>query len=287
LTLIEAINRASEKLISAGISNARLDAEVLFSHIFVRDRAWIITHRNDALDEARLPLFEAAVNRRAHREPLQYITGRQEFWGLDFNVTPDVLIPRPETELVVESALKIIRPAGRAVVVVDLCTGSGCIAVSLAKESDTVRIFATDTSERALAVAKGNAQNNKVSDRIRFLEGDLFGPMVELDLQGRVDLIVSNPPYVRSGDVPALQPEVRDFEPQLALTAGPEGTEIQERIIDAAPGFLRQGGSLIMEMGQGQSEPLIGIVKDTCKYKIPEILQDLAGIERVIIARKK
>ena len=253
----------------------------------MRDRAWVITHRDEAFDEAKLTLFESAVNRRAHREPLQYITGRQEFWGLDFNVTPDVLIPRPETELVVESALKIIRPARREVLVVDLSTGSGCIAVSLAKESDTVRIFATDTSERALAVAKGNARNHNVSDRIRFLEGDLFGPLVELDLQGRVDLIVSNPPYVRSGDVPALQPEVRDFEPQLALTAGPEGTEIQQRISDAAPGFLRQGGSLVMEMGQGQSEPLIGIVNDSCKYKVPEILQDLAGIERVIIARKK
>ena len=287
MTVIKAINRASEKLIAAGISTARLDAEVLLSHIFMRDRAWLITHRDEALDETKLGLFEAAINRRSRREPLQYITGRQEFWGLDFNVTPDVLIPRPETELIVESALKIIRAASRAVLVVDLCVGSGCIAVTLAKESDTVRIFATDTSERALAVARGNARKHSVSDRIRFLEGDLFGPLAEFDLKGMVDLIVSNPPYVRSGDLPALQPEVRDFEPELALIAGPEGTEIQQRIIDAAPGFLRKDGSLIMEIGLGQSVSLTGIVNDSRKYEIPEILKDLAGIKRVIIARKK
>jgi release factor glutamine methyltransferase len=286
VTLIEAITRASVKLVAAGISNARLDAEVLLSHIFMRDRAWLITHRDEALDEAKRTLFEAAVNRRARREPLQYITGEQEFWGLDFSVTPDVLIPRPETELVVESALKIIQAAGRPVTIIDLCAGSGCIAVSLAKESGAARIFATDTSARALAVARGNARKHDVSDRIRFLEGDLFGPLAELDLHGMVDLIVSNPPYVRSGDLPALQPEVRDFEPELALIAGPEGTEIQQRIIDTAPEFLKKDGSLIMEMGQGQSDSLIRIMNDTGRYEIPEIMKDLAGIERVIVARK-
>jgi release factor glutamine methyltransferase len=287
LTLIEAVNRASAKLIAAGISNARLDVEVLLSHIFMRDRAWVITHPDEALDETKLSFFEAAVNRRARREPLQYITGKQEFWGLEFNVTPDVLIPRPETELLVESTLKIIQTASRAITIVDLCAGSGCIAVSLAKEIDIVRIFATDASGRALAIAKRNARSHNVSDRIRFLEGDLFGPLEELNIHGMVDLIVSNPPYVRSGDLPELQPEVRDFEPELALIAGPEGTEIQQRIIYTAPEFLRRGGSLIMEMGQGQSDSLVEIVNDSCQYNNPEILKDLAGIERVIIAEKK
>jgi len=270
-----------------GISNARLDAEVLLSHTFMRDRAWLVVHSNESLDDAQRRLFEDAVNRRARREPLQYITGKQEFWGLDFSVTPDVLIPRPETELVVETALKIIQTAGRKITVIDLCAGSGCIAVSLAKDANVARIFATDKSGRALAVARENARKHGVSDRIRFLEGDLFGPLAELDLRGMVDIIVSNPPYVRSGDLPTLQPEVRDFEPELALIAGPEGTEIQHRIVSTAPEFLNKYGALIMEMGEGQSDALQRLVNDTSRYEIPEMVNDLAGIERVIVARKK
>ena len=270
-----------------GIGNARLDAEILLSHTFMRDRAWLIIHRDESLDESQRSLFEDAVNRRARREPLQYITGKQEFWGLDFSVTPDVLIPRPETELVVEAALKIIHTGGKQVTIVDLCAGSGCIAVSLAKETDAARIFATDKSDRALAVARENARKHDVSDRIRFLEGDLFGPLAELDLHGMVDIIVSNPPYVRSGDLSALQPEVKDFEPKLALIAGPKGTEIQQRIIGTAPEFLKKSGALIMEMGQGQSDALMGMVNDAGRYEIPEIMKDLAGIERVLVARKK
>ncbi len=270
-----------------GISTARLDAEVLLSHTIMRDRAWLIIHRDESLNESQRTLFEDAVNRRARREPLQYITGKQEFWGLDFSVTPDVLIPRPETELVVEAAIKIIQTTGSQVTIIDLCAGSGCIAVSLAKEPAAPRIFATDKSDRALAVARENARKHNVSDRIRFLEGDLFGPLAELDLHGMADIIVSNPPYVRSGDLPALQPEVRDFEPELALLAGPEGTEIQQRIVGMAPEFLKKYGALIMEMGQGQSGALTKMVNDTGCYEMPEIMKDLAGIERVIVARKK
>jgi release factor glutamine methyltransferase len=287
VTLAEAIYQAAQRLSVHGISNARLDAEILLAHIFMRDRAWLIIHRDESLDEAQRTLFEDAVNRRTRREPLQYITGKQEFWGLDFSVTPDVLIPRPETELVVEAALKIIQTEGGQVTIVDLCVGSGCIAVSLAKETDAACIFATDKSDRALAVARENARKHDVSDRIRFLEGDLFGPLAELDLHGMVDIIVSNPPYVRSGDLSALQPEVKDFEPELALIAGPKGTEIQQRIIGTAPEFLKKHGALIMEMGQGQSEALMRMVNDAGRYEIPEIMNDLAGIERVIVARKK
>ncbi|MGE5750526.1 MAG: peptide chain release factor N(5)-glutamine methyltransferase [Nitrospirota bacterium] len=287
MTLAEAIYQAAQKLSVHGISTARLDAEVLLSHTIMRDRAWLIIHRDESLNESQRTLFEDAVNRRARREPLQYITGKQEFWGLDFSVTPDVLIPRPETELVVEAALKIIQTTGSQVTIIDLCAGSGCIAVSLAKGPAAPRIFAIDKSDRALAVARENARKHNVSDRIRFLEGDLFGPLAELDLHGMADIIVSNPPYVRSGDLPALQPEVRDFEPELALLAGPEGTEIQQRIVGTAPEFLKKYGALIMEMGQGQSGALTKMVNDTGRYEMPEIMKDLAGIERVIVARKK
>lgn len=287
VTLAEAINRAAEILSQRSITNARLDAEVLLSHISGKDRVWLITHNKDVLDSRRSRLFEDAIRRRSRREPLQYITGKQEFWGLDFFVTPDVLIPRPETELLVEAAVKIAKDAGHAATIVDLCTGSGCIAVSVAKELGDARIFATDTSARALAIARKNAQKHGVSGRIRFLEGDLYGPLAELDLLGRVDVISANPPYIRSGDLPMLQAEVKDYEPEAALIAGPEGTEIQKIIIDKATAFLKKQGSLIMEMGMGQAEALTGMVAADTAYDKPEIRKDLAGIDRVIVVRKK
>ncbi len=274
------------------MSNARLDAEVLLRFILGKDRAWLIIHAAEPLDGERQRLFEEAVNRRAKREPLQYIVGRQEFRGLDFIVTPDVLIPRPETELVVEAALTITergrRPAegDTPLVIVDLCTGSGCIAVSLAQELRTARFFATDTSGKALAVARENARKHDVSERIRFLDGNLFEPIEELDIRGQVDIVTANPPYIRSGDLRSLQPEVRDFEPEIALIAGPRGREIQQRIIDRAPAFLKKHGALIMEMGESQAGALLTSINKDGRYGPPEILKDLAGIERVIVAKK-
>jgi release factor glutamine methyltransferase len=197
-----------------------------------------------------------------------------------------VLIPRPETEFVVEAALKAVHGISTPFIV-DLCTGSGCIAISLAKELPKARIFATDRSDRALHIAQENARQTGVADRIRFLEGDLFGPLEEMDLRGRIDCVVTNPPYVRSGDLTTLQPEVRDFEPAMALVAGTEGTEIAERVIHQAPEYLKPGSSLIMEMGLGQATALGTIVEATHKFGHVEIVNDLAGIERVILAKKK
>jgi release factor glutamine methyltransferase len=285
-TIINAISRATTQLSAGGVTDARLDAEVLLSYIINRDRAWLFTHSHDALEDATRTVFESAIARRAKREPLQYIIGNQEFWGLDFLVTPDVLIPRPETELVVESALTILKSMNQAVVIVDLCTGSGCIAVSLAKAFRTARIVAVDKSKRALAIAEKNARKHAVSDCIRFLEGDLFQPLEQLDIHEGVDIIVSNPPYVQSGDYDTLQPEVRDFEPAMALFAGPQGTEIHREIIEGAPAYLKQHGALIMEMGLGQAKLLTKMLQETGVYGVPEIFKDLAGIERVIATKK-
>ncbi len=269
-----------------GISNARLDAELLLSHALNKNRAWLITHSGDLLDEDQSRRFQASVSRRVKREPVQYILGTQEFRGLEFAVTPDVLIPRPETELVVESTLHAA--AGNpSPLILDLCTGSGCIAVSLAKEVPAARVFAADMSARALAVARENARRHGVSDHIRFLEGDLFGPLEELDIKERVDIIAANPPYIPSSDLPVLQPEVRDYEPVMALIAGPGGTEIHRRIIETAPDFLKKGGALIMEMGLGQADRLCRLVEGAGAYTAPEILKDLAGIERVIVAHRR
>jgi len=202
-------------------------------------------------------------------------------------VTPEVLIPRPETELIIEATLAIIHDRNRPARIIDLCTGSGCIAVSLAKELPVARILAIDKSAKALAVAKENAAQHGVSDRIRFLEGDLFHPLEELDWYGLVDIIASNPPYVQSGDLDTLQPEVRDYEPEMALIAGPEGTELAAIIINTAPAYLKKTGALIMEMGLGQAEALRKMAGKTGAYTTPEIMKDLAGIERVIVARKR
>lgn len=286
MTLINAINDASAKLAAAGVSNNRLDAEVLLRHALGCDRAWLLAHFQDVIGEEHRRTFEQAIERRTRREPLQYITGKQEFWGLDFLVTPDVLIPRPETELVIETTLAVVPDRNKPLTIVDACTGSGCIAVSLAKELTDARIFATDTSAKALKVARENARSHGVAYRIRFLEGDLFEPLEELDIGGQVDIIVSNPPYIASGDRTALQPEVRDHEPSMALFAGPDGTEVHRKIIEQAPRLLNSNGRLIMEMGLGQAGTLRRIIRDTRAYDSPRVLKDLAGIERVIEAKK-
>jgi release factor glutamine methyltransferase len=286
VTIAETIQKAAGRLAAHKVPNARLDAELLLCHALGRDRAWLLIHMQDALDDRGLRIFEQAVDRRSVREPLQYIIGTQEFWGLPFKVTPDVLIPRPETEFVVEAALKAISGI-LAPVIIDLCTGSGCIAISIAKDVAQARIFATDRSDAALDIARQNARQNSVAERVRFLEGDLFSPLEEMDLRKGVDVIVANPPYIRNEELPTLQPEVRDFEPEMALIAGPEGTEVAERIIRQAPDYLRAGGSLIMEMGLGQTDALRKIAKETAKYGSVEIVKDLAGIDRVIAVQRK
>ncbi len=286
MTFIEAINRAASQLTAVGVSTARLDAEVLLRHAINGDRAWLLAHMQEELADDPRKAFEQAVERRGRREPLQYITGRQEFWGIEFVVTPDVLIPRPETELIIESALRSVKDRNKPLRIIDLCTGSGCIAVSLAKELPQARTLATDTSPQAISIARGNARRQDVADRIRFFEGDLFGPLEELDIHGQVDIIVSNPPYVSSGDFSALQPEVRDYEPKTALLAGPDGTQVQRRIIHEASRFLIKHGLLIMEMGLGQAGPLSHLIRQRKDYGSLEILKDLAGIDRVIIAKK-
>jgi release factor glutamine methyltransferase len=253
----------------------------------MKDRVWLITHRDDELDDKHQRDFADVIQRRTRREPLQHIIGNQEFWGLEFIVSSDVLIPRPETEFIIEAALAIVEDRNTPVRIIDLCTGSGCIAVSLAKELTAARIIATDASEKALAIARENTRRHGVSEHIRFLLGDLFEPLEELDIRGQIDIIVSNPPYVQAGDLSTLQPEVRDYEPEMALIAGPGGTEMAKRIIQLAPEYLKKNGALIMEMGLGQAEALTRMVEATGAYGNRELLKDLAGIERVIVVRKK
>lgn len=285
MTIAQAIHQAGERLAEAGVSNARLDAELLFCFAAKKDRAWLLSHFKDHAEQDIIIVFDGLVARRIQREPVQYITGMQEFWGMEFIVTPDVLIPRPETELIVEACISGVRH-NTAPLIIDLCTGSGCIAVSLAKEMPAARIFATDASGRALTIARKNTARHGVSGRIRFFEGDLFWPLSELAIRGAVDIIAVNPPYISSADAAELQPEVRDYEPKEALVAGPEGTEIQKRIIESAPEFLKSGGVLVMEMGINQADALKEMIHRSAVFKDLAVLKDLAGIERVIMARR-
>ena len=287
MTIAEAINKAAATLTACGIEHARLDAELLICHVLQRDRAWLLAHVQEPLDIGNSASFTNVITRRSRREPLQYIIGTQEFWGRKFTVTPDVLIPRPETELIIEAAVAIAKSKTAPLSVIDLCTGSGCIAVALAREIQDIHVFATDASADALAVARDNARKLGAANSIRFFEGDLFTPLEELDLHGTVDVIVSNPPYIRSDEYAALMPEVRDHEPGMALIAGPKGTEVHRRIIEHAPRFLKRQGSLVMEMGIGQADLLSRMIKQDRHYSSCEIMKDLSGIERVIVAERK
>jgi len=287
VTFLEAITSTAATLSEAGISTARLDAELLLCWVLKKDRAWLLAHLHDVIDFATAGALGAAVYRRSQREPLQYITGIQEFWGHAFFVTPDALIPRPETELIIESVLTILGKTDRRITIVDFGTGTGCIAVSLAHELLHARIVAIDISRSALTLAKKNAHLHGMEGRIRFLEGNLFDALHDPRMQGQVDVIVSNPPYIADRERDSLQPEVRDFEPATALFSGARGTEVHEKIILEAPDYLRRAGVLIMEMGAGQADALREMILKTHAYDQPEIARDLAGIERVVIARKK
>jgi len=223
--------------------------------------------------------------RRVGREPLQYILGTQEFCGLEFHVNRAVLIPRPETELLVEYAAQRI-PAERKAIIADVCTGSGCIAVAIARKRPCARVIATDLSNPSLAVARQNALYHAVDERITWLEGDLLGALAGQGLEGQVDLIVSNPPYIAEADWATLQPEVRLFEPRGALVAGPQGTELHERLLHESGRYLSPGGALIMEIGAGQARAMRRIVEQTTGYKFHRLIYDEAGLERVVIVER-
>jgi release factor glutamine methyltransferase len=223
--------------------------------------------------------------RRAAREPLQYLLGTQEFYGLTFVVTPAVLIPRPETELLVETLVRHFFSEPQPIVA-DIGTGSGCIAVALARALPSVMLYATDCSRAALSVARWNAGLNGVGGRLRFRAGDLCESLRGLGLEGKLSAVVSNPPYIPDGELDGLQPEVRGFEPRLALAGGADGLEVHRRLLRDAAEFLAPEGLLAMEMGHGQAEPLHRLALECGAYDRIQTRRDAAGIDRVICLQK-
>ena len=276
---------AQRTLDKSGSTNASQEALWLLAYAFGMKHHELASRRDQAVSDEGLARAESVVSRRMGREPLQYILGTQEFCGLDFYVNPAVLIPRPETELLVQETLREGRFAEGSVVA-DVGTGSGCVAVTLATILSNMRIFALDCSGAALTVAKSNAERHGVGDKITWKEGDLLFPLREYHLVGAVDAIVSNPPYITEEAWTGLQPEVRDFEPRLALVAGQRGTEFHERLLHDARQFLVPGGLLVMELGQDQA-PLVGrVAEQVGGYTGLQTVKDEAGIERVMIARR-
>ncbi|MFN7928568.1 MAG: peptide chain release factor N(5)-glutamine methyltransferase [Blastocatellia bacterium] len=278
LTIDKVLKSASLQLREADVPNDLLDAQTLLAHTLGQDRTYLIIHFNQPLtDEILLP-YQSLIQRRAAGEPLQYIVGKQEFYGLEFEVTPDVLIPRPETELIVEEVLRLAAELP-APFVIDVGTGSGCLAVTIARELPTARMLALDISPAALAVARRNAIRNGVQERIEFIESDLFS---RLSPQRKADLILSNPPYIAQSEMPTLQREVRDWEPQIALTDFGDGMTFYRRLLAEAPDLLQPGGRLVFEMGYQQAEAIKSLVHETV-WSEPKTLRDLQGIERTMV----
>ena len=281
-SLHERLADARETLIRAGIpaEEAALDAEVLARHVLDCDRATLLTRARDPLPSAFDRLYHALIARRVAREPVAYIVGHREFWGLEFDVTPAVLIPRPETELVVEEALASLPRRDIVRHIIDVGTGSGCLAVTLAVEFPPANVTATDTSHEALAVAYRNADRHNVIGRITFVQADVLK-----DLTEPADLIVSNPPYVPAGDAATLQAEVARYEPASALYGGPDGLDVIRRLVGTARQHLAAGGWLIIEFGFGQEAAVRELAREA-GWNVARIRSDLQGIPRVVVLRR-
>jgi len=280
VSIATAVNEAAEKLRAHGVGEPRLEAALLLSHIIGCDRAFLIAHDNRILSLEQSETFAASVSRRAAGQPLQYITGHQEFFKLDFEVTPDVLIPRPETELIVEAVLELF-PRNTDFTFADVGTGSGCIAISILHERRQARALAIDRSERALKVAEKNAARHQVTDQMRLVQADLFR---RLPQQEAFNLIVSNPPYVPDGELSSLQREVQ-HEPRPALAAGADGLDVIRRLLDQSPRHLHRGGYLIFEFGINQDKAIGELVTGTV-WELIEMRRDLQHIPRTIILRR-
>ncbi len=290
------------RLRAAQVASHTLAAELLLLHTLGCDRAWLYAHPEEPIEPETAEAYFALVARRAAGEPTQYLIGRQEFWGLEFEVNPAVLIPRPETEHVIEVALERLGSRGIKIRldtgepsaplrVADVGTGSGCLAVALAHELPHATLFATDISAAALEVARRNAARHGVADRIQFVECDLLEALLVSPLVPRpspllFDVIVSNPPYVARNEAATLHREVREHEPETALFGGPTGLEIYARLIEQAGALLRPGGILVVELGYNAADHVRAIVQAQRAWVNTSITNDLAGIPRVLATER-
>ena len=287
-TILQLLEWTADHFRAAGIQNPRLNAEVLLGQVLGVERIMLYAHFEREVGEEQRARFRELVRRRAAREPLQYLTGRSEFYGRPFEVTPAVMVPRQETELLVEACLA--RLPGGPCWAADLCTGSGVVAVTLAAERNDLCVAALDVSADAMDVARRNAAALGVSDRVAFGVGDLIDPLAALLPPGRstVDLLAANPPYICTEVLGTLQPEVRDHEPRAALDGGPDGLDLIRRIVPAAARALNAGGWLALELGEGQARAVADLTAGVRAFRMEtvETIVDAGGCERVFCVRK-
>ncbi len=276
-------------MLASQVPSPELAAEVLLMHVIERDRSYLYAHADAELPSESVQRYHQLLAERASGKPTQYITGHQEFWGLDFEVTPDVLIPRPETEHIVERVLELARARAfskdAALRIVDVGTGSGCIALAIASEFPGAKLFAVDISLAALTVASRNAARLGMQERVTFIESDLLGKLLVPANLGTFDFVVSNPPYVGRHELEKLQREVIDFEPRLALGADLDrAEEVYERLFPQALQALKPGGHVVVEIGYDMRDRLLALLGDG--WNDVGVAPDLSGIPRVVSARK-
>jgi release factor glutamine methyltransferase len=285
-TVLRVLQWAAGYLKAREVESPRAAAEILLAHVLRVQRLELYLRHDQPLVPAELSKFKDAIRRRLRHEPVAYIVGRKGFWTLDLRVTPEVLIPRPETELLVEQALAVLkaRPGQAGARVLELGIGSGAVVIALATEANQNRLFGCDISPGAVVLAQANAIASGVSERVRFWAADWFEGVKP---GCRFDLIVSNPPYVRSAEIGTLQPEISGHEPRLALDGGPDGLQSYRAILSAAPGYLAPGGSLVLEIGSGQCRAIRQLAEESGGYGDFDSRRDYAGHDRVIILRKK
>jgi release factor glutamine methyltransferase len=310
MQLRETLQSGLRTLLDHQVPSAQLAAELLLMHVLVCDRSFLYSHPEKDIAQETIDRYFALISERSTGKPTQYITGHQEFWGLDFEVTPDVLIPRPETEHVVETVLELLDRHGRAkderLRIVDVGTGSGCIALALAAELPRAILFGADISRMSLVVASGNAVRLGMPERVKFLEGDLLARFLDDDFLGTFDFVVSNPPYVSRDELDKVQREVRDFEPRVALGDLASNDEIYRRLFPQALRVLKPGGHVAVEIGYNMRDAVVSLfehdvapglspagegadlkVGATPPWTDIEVMPDLRGIPRVVSARKR
>ena len=286
-TILKLLSWTTDYFNKHNVPEPRSSAEVLLAHVLSQDRLFLYVNYDRPMEAQELSAFRACIKRRLAGEPSQYITGTQEFWSLTLRVSPDVLIPRPETEILVEAAVDFVRHQLNSETnspILDLGTGSGAIAIALATELPEARIVAVDLSMPALLLARENAKLNQVEKQLHFVQSDMLKGIPAAS--EKLGMVVSNPPYVSHAELSRLPREIRDYEPRRALDGGPDGLEAVRQLIMEAAALLRRGGGLLLEMGADQAEVVSDHVLQSQKYKSFRILKDYSGIERVLVAVK-
>lgn len=281
------LNWVAEYLKGKGIDSPRLSAELLLSHVLGLKRIELYTQFEKTVPEEHLAKLHDLVERAGKHEPIAYLAGKTEFYSLELEITADCMIPRPETELLVERVIEFLRSRSGEQLVCDLCTGSGCIAVAIARNYPDCRIIATDICDAALSVAAGNVEKHNLKDRIKLLCGDLFDPIVPHLDADKFDLIVCNPPYVSAAEFEKLGKNVKDYEPKVALFAGDDGLDIYRRVVEKVEQFLKPDAALMLEIGYSQGQAVKQFLEKAGCFSRITIEKDHCDNDRIVIAKKK